>query len=458
MGSLKSEISLKRIIFSKGTELCRSLLLGAVLWLTTSSLPLEDFIKNRDQFAWKSIKTEETAFCKIHWLEVTSQEWGGDLVKEKIWKHVLKVTVPKRLQSAHVLFVVQGGKTGEEGTVSPKQLLEMTMKTGTILAELKAVPNQPIHFIEEDKARLEDGIVAYTWRKGMETKDPFWPLHFPMARAIVRGIDTLEEFLKKESPLEGVVLLGESKRAWAAWLASAVDPRVKGLVSIACDFLNVKQCFEHHYNSLGAFSVVLRDYQAEGIDKQCIHSQEFDGLMQWEDPFVYRDRYQMPKYMINASGDPFSMPDSAQFYFQDLPGPKYLRYIPNIGHQLVSTNYLDTAANFYQTIIEKKSIPSFSWRHTKEGSLEIYTQSKPLEVKLWKAENSESRDFRWDFTHKQWVSTRLEETTNGVYKVDLAIPNRGWAAYFAELQFEEGLLFTTEIFIVPDALQPLLSK
>ena len=40
----------------------------------------------------------------------------------------------------------------------------------------------------------------------------------------------------------------------------------------------------------------------------------------------------MPKFIVNATGDQFFLPDSSQFYFDELPGPKYLRYMPNYDH------------------------------------------------------------------------------------------------------------------------------
>ena len=56
--------------------------------------------------------------------------------------------------------------------------------------------------------------------------------------------------------------------------------------------------------------------------------------MRIEDPYFYRDRLTMPKYVVNAGGDQYFPPDSSKFYFDDLVGPKYLRYVPNADHSL----------------------------------------------------------------------------------------------------------------------------
>ena len=46
----------------------------------------------------------------------------------------------------------------------------------------------------------------------------------------------------------------------------------------------------------------------------------------------------MPKFMVNSAGDQFFLPDSWRFYFDDLKGEKYLRYVPNADHALKDTD------------------------------------------------------------------------------------------------------------------------
>lgn len=424
----------------------------AILWLTTAALPLEKFIAERADFSWNTDKVEENAFYKVYWLNVTSQVWEQDFVQEKTWTHILKVTIPNRVQSPTALFVVQGGKTGEKVGTSPEQLLETTLETGTILAELKTVPNQPLLFFGEEKPRIEDGIVARTWRCYLDDKTSLLPLHFPMAKAVVRGIDALGELLSEQNyGLEGVILAGESKRGWAIWLAAAIDSRVKGIIPIVCDFLNVRATFMHQLRSLGSFSPAIRDYLAEGIDERWLDRREFKELMDLVDPLTYCDRYKMPKLQINASGDPFSMPDASQFSFAQLPSPKYLRYLPNTGHRLGHTDYMASVASFYRALISKQPLPSFTWHRTASGGMRIDVEGdQPTSVKLWKAMNPQARDFRWDFTKREWIASAVSEKNPGVYLIDLPAEADGWTAYFAELEFSKGLTFTTEVFIVPD--------
>ena len=44
-------------------------------------------------------------------------------------------------------------------------------------------------------------------------------------------------------------------------------------------------------------------------------SLESEALFKIVDPFSYKDRYQFPKYIINAAGDEFFIPTSSQFYY-----------------------------------------------------------------------------------------------------------------------------------------------
>ena len=45
---------------------------------------------------------------------------------------------------------------------------------------------------------------------------------------------------------------------------------------------------------------------------------QFRALMKIEELYEYRDRLTIPKLMLNASGDQFFLPDSSQFYFDEL--------------------------------------------------------------------------------------------------------------------------------------------
>ena len=78
-------------------------------------------------------------------------------------------------------------------------------------------------------------------------------------------------------------------------------------------------------------------------------------LQQLVDPYCYRDRLTMPKFILNASGDQFFLPDSSQFYFDDLRGDKYLCYVPNADHSLDGSDAVQSLLAFYLTVLQDRN-------------------------------------------------------------------------------------------------------
>lgn len=178
--------------------------------------------------------------------------------------------------------------------------------------------------------------------------------------------------------------------------------------------------------------------------------------MQIEEPYEYRDRLTMPKFLINAAGDQFFLPDSSRFYFNDLPGVKYLRYIPNTDHSLRSSDAAETLTACYEAVVSGAPLPQFSWKHESDGTLRVETRQKPISVKLWQATNAVARDFRLETIGPAWQSTELTTELDGVYAVKLSPPAKGWSASFVELTYPgktgARFKFTTDVTVLPDTL------
>ena len=174
------------------------------------------------------------------------------------------------------------------------------------------------------------------------------------------------------------------------------------------------------------------------------------------EPFSYRDRLTMPKLMINSAGDQFFLPDSSQFYFDDLKGEKYLRYVPNTDHSLKKSDARETMMAFYDAVLRKAPRPRFTWKFETDGSVRVKAADRPAEVKLWQATNPEARDFRLEKIGLAYQSSTLEDQGGRTYVAKVGKPAKGFTAYFVELTFPTGgkypLKFTTPVRITPDVL------
>ena len=122
---------------------------------------------------------------------------------------------------------------------------------------------------------------------------------------------------------------GGSKRGWTTWLLGAVDTRVKAMIPIVMDFLNVNESMEHHYRAYGGWTWLFGDYYNENY-MNVFRTPEGKLLADIVDPYSYFDRYhQIDKYVVSGPLDPFFQPDNSLFWWNDLPGPKQFFLVPN---------------------------------------------------------------------------------------------------------------------------------
>ena len=325
--------------------------------------------------------------------------------------------------------------------------------TQSVVAELRMVPNQPLTFTgDPTRSRSEDALLAYSWDRYLKTGDPTWVGQLPMTKSAVRAMDTVVSFCKgKGTVITDFVVGGASKRGWTTWLTAAVDKRVVAIVPIVIDILNVEQSMRHHHAAYGFWAPAIHDYVEMGFTEK-LGTEAARKLFAFVDPFAYRDRLTMPKYIINSSGDQFFLPDSSQFYFGDLKAEKHIRYVPNTDHSLGDSNAWQGLMAFYGAVLTKQPRPRFSWKARDDGALEIRTTDTPTTVTLWQATNPKARDFRLESIGKAWKSTPLPPVEKGTYRASVRKPAQGWTAFFAELTFPgaPGLpfLFSTEVRVV----------
>lgn len=394
-------------------------------------------------------------------LEMTSQAWlTTNELDRPLWKHWLIVVHPNEVSSSKSLLYISGGANdGKEPKGADQSMAQIAVITKSIVTELRMVPNQPLVFSGETEGRSEDAIIAYTWDKFLRTGDEKWPARLPMTKAAVRAMDTVAAFCSGPEggrvTVDGFVVAGGSKRGWTTWTTAAVDKRVVAIIPIVIDVLNIEPSMLHHYAAYGFWAPSIGDYTA-------LHIMDWNGtpqyraLMRIEEPYQYRSRLTMPKFLICASGDQFFLPDSSQFYFDDLPGVKYIRYVPNADHSLKGSDARESLLACYNSVINHQLLPQLSWKLEPDGSIRAETKDKPSEVKLWQATNPDARDFRMETFGPKWQSASLADLGQGVYVAKVPAPGKGWTAFFIELTFPSGckvpFKFTTQVNIVPDTL------
>lgn len=432
------------------------------------STALDDYVAAPDaNFSWSQIDSQShlLTLTTSYTLQLTSQGWhDASEVTPAVWTHWVTVTVPIFGSVDTALILINGGDIGEAApSIDPSdptnlQFRNLAIATGSAVVELRGVPNEPLQFADETSPRTEDEIIAYSWDQFLRGGDDFWPVQLPMVKAVVACMDAVHEF---RSGINHFVLTGGSKRGWTAWLTAAVDSRVVAIAPIVSDLLNMRRSFAHQWSCYGFWADALAPYEEMGIF-DWFADPRTDDLLAIVDPYEYRDRLTIPKFIVTAAGDDFFVHDSIQFYLDDLLGETYVRTVPNTNHYLDGA-YEEVFANmvpYYDAFLNGHPRPVFSWTRNDNGSMTVQTTGTPLAVNLWQADNPTARDFRQVTIGNVWTSTALTPQSPGVYTADPGVPLTGWRSYFVELVYDYqtssiGISdydyhFTTEMRVVPE--------
>lgn len=425
---------------------------------SSSPTALDAYVATPDPaYGYSVVETRPGEGYTTFVLHMTSQHWlTTDEVDRTLWEHFLLVTVPEQVDTHTAFLFITGGSNGQETERYRSNFEAMAVQSRAITAQLHHVPNQPLTFAGAEP-RWEDALIAWGWDQYLRGGREEWLARFPMTKAAVRAMDTVQSFAAASEAggnrVRNFVVAGGSKRGWTTWTTAAVDNRVVGIVPIVIDMLNMEPSFVHHWRALGFWAPAVGDYERMGTMEWWGHPRA-RALNALVEPYEYRDRYTMPKLIINATGDQFFLPDSSQFYWDQLPNPKYLRYIPNADHGLGGTNAPESIQSFFEAVAYGHRLPRYDWRIEEDGTVYVRTDRQPLAARLWQVENPEARDFRLEVTGPAWRSERLIPVRAGEYRGRVLPPEEGWRAFFLELEFEgEGNgnhFFTTEVVVIPD--------
>ena len=167
------------------------------------------------------------------------------------------------------------------------------------------------------------------------------------------------------------------------------------------------------------------------------------------DPYSYRDRLLQPKLILLATNDPYWPLDALNVYWNGLPEPKRVLYLPNQTHGLRDVDRLiGSLAALNRYAEEGKALPEVSGAFTqRNGRLEltVRTDRTPARVLAWSA-LSATRDFR----QARWTSRRCSRS-GGLYECEARTPDDAYAALYAEAVFhdrgEHGFSLSTTVHI-----------
>ena len=442
------------------------LLLICAPFSTAQEIAFERYIHEKDDsFTWKVIHTSQGQGTTTYIIDMTSQSWRSpDEVNRTKWQHWLKVVVPDEIKSSIGFVMIGGGSNGREApTAADERFVQMAHLTKTVVAELSMIPNQPLIFHGDGEERVEDNLIGYTWNQFIKTKDPTWLARAPMTKSVVRAMDCLTEFMASEAAggheLDRFTVAGGSKRGWTTWITAAMDKRVVAIMPIVIDVLNSESSMRHHFAAYGFWAPAIGDYVRHRVTQR-MGQPEYQEISRLVDPISYTQRLTMPKFILNAAGDQFFLPDSSQFYWDQLQGPKAIRYVPNTDHGMGGSDAFQSLVAYYWMIVNEKPLPEIKWNFS-DGHWTVQPSEPPTSVLHWQATNPIARDFRKETLGAKYKSQSLNANAQGTFTTKLEEPPEGWTASFVEVAFDVGapfpLKFTTGVRVVPDVL-PFANK
>jgi PhoPQ-activated pathogenicity-related protein len=222
---------------------------------------LDEYVQRPDPaYAWKVEKSLDGTPLKTVVIRLTSQRWRTEKeVDRPLWEHWLIVVRPETLKSNTALLLVSGGGNDRGAPEAASAIAaQIAAATGSIVAEIKQVPNQPLIFNGDGRPRKEDDLIGYCWDQYLQTGDATWLPRLPMTKSVVRALDCLQEWSGQEgNRIEKFVVAGASKRGWTTWMAGAADRRVLAIIPIYSRRVRLDLCCPFVTRQLGNTIPVL---------------------------------------------------------------------------------------------------------------------------------------------------------------------------------------------------------
>ncbi len=373
--------------------------------LSTVPPEFETYLRAPDaSFSYKSLTDGR--------LEMVSQTWQGNP-----WRHTVSIVQPVKVSSRNTaILVVQGGGVNESDQAMAKLIAD---KTGLPIVTLYDIPNQPLYGFKED------GLIAYTFQKYIETGDASWPLLFPMAKSAIRAMDVVQKSTASSSnPLKKFIVTGASKRGWTTWFVGASrDKRVIGIAPLVIDNLNLAAQMKHQIEMWGKYSEMIADYTNRRL-QELLESEKGKKLGAIVDPYSYRSSIKVPTLIVNGANDPYWTTDALNQYWNDLKQPKWVVYVPNKGHNACySPDGLQAIGAFASSVASGSKWPALKWK-LNGSSLSLTFGAPTLGARLWVAE-SDTLDFR----KSEWKLVRSVSVPSSAYSLSVPRSSKNQAFF-----------------------------
>lgn len=430
--------------------------------ISLTSLPLD----------YSLLEKKQRPGVMLQRFNLNSQTWSPQgVVSPERWQNGVDIYIPDSAREKNALVVINNGSNnnGSGTPVAPtnfneEELSRIAIATRTVVISVSNVPNQVLSYQGVTTPLGEDNSVAYSWKLfiGDTHKYQDASLHIPMAASVSQAFRLAKKELTQQN-INKFIITGASKRGWAAWLTALSDPDVGAVVPFAMDLLNTQKSLEHMYQSYGKnWPVAFYPYYNQGIDQQ-VGTDKFARLMRLEDPLTYLntdmgDRLKIDKYIINASGDDFYVPDNSHFYYGLLPGSKSLRVVPNSTHNGILSVAEQSLITFVNRFQEKQKLPEITENVQSRGDgkkeLVVNFSEKPVAILQWTARNPAARDFRYACDIKYNSVPVSLATGDNTLSISLTTPDSGWQATYIEATFTDGYVATTQVYITPDEKYP----
>lgn len=424
------------------------LMLGAApLWAVPAENiaadPLRDYVARADPATtWTERSRGSYRGAQYRELVLTSQQWRGTL-----WRHQLFVLHPPNAEPGRpALLYVAGGswrpaflEPPDDPAGVPAGIGAWARLAGTLrapVAVLMQVPFQPLF-----GQLREDDLLAFTLDQYLQTGAPDWPLLLPMVKATITAMDAVDELSRREwqHPTEGFLLTGASKRGWMTWLAAAADPRIVALAPMVFDMVHMDQQLALQEATWGFAALELLAYTSRQLPRRLLtpRGRQLLGIV---DPWAYRDQLTQPKLIVLATNDAYWPADALNLYWDGLPGPRNVLYLPNDRHVPDGLPRLFAGLTaLHRSVVEQEALPQLRWRFSAAGTRAVLRvdpgvyRARARQARAWVA-RAPTRDFRGAV----WRAKDMTADADGSYRFRTPLPAQGYLGMFGEVEFGAG--------------------